>query len=46
MTNNSFCTSKAQHFLRLNSVLQNGLLTVCRHVLRFALFLRSTFCCM
>jgi hypothetical protein len=36
MTNNSFCTSKAKHFLRLNSILQAVLLTVCRCVLRFA----------
>jgi hypothetical protein len=36
MTNISFCTSKAKHFLRLNSILQPGLLTVCSCVPRFA----------
>jgi hypothetical protein len=34
MANNSFCTSKAKHFLLLNSILQTVLLTVCRCVLR------------
>jgi len=34
--NNSFCTSKAKHFLRLNPILQAVSLTVCRCVLSFA----------
>ena len=36
MTNNSFGMTKVKQLLRLNSILQAVLLTVCRCVLRYA----------